>query len=192
MSHVAGHCYGPALLGDMGENPDQQCSLKATPITQGDVLLTPVRGDDADTMLTVLQDRELYVFTGGEPPSIDELRRTYARRADGVSPDGAQLWLNWIVRVSGEPAGYVQATVVSQDDQMVAELAWVIGVRFQGRGLATRSAQLMCTWLRDHGVSHSTASIHPDHAASAAIATRLGLRRSGLITDDGESIWRTP
>ncbi|AHW65667.1 GCN5-related N-acetyltransferase (GNAT) domain containing protein (plasmid) [Corynebacterium glyciniphilum AJ 3170] len=99
--------------------------------------------------------------------------------------------MNWIVRVSGEPAGYVQATVVSQDNQTVAELAWVIGVRFQGRGLATRSAQLMCTWLQDHGVSHFRALIHPDHAASAAIAARLGLRRSGLTTDDGEIIWRT-
>ncbi|OLT54291.1 hypothetical protein BJF89_17105 [Corynebacterium sp. CNJ-954] len=152
----------------------------------------PLRGDDADAMLTVLQDRELYVFTGGEPPSIDELRRTYAGQVDGVSPDGSQLWLNWIVRVSGEPAGYVQATVVPQDDPRVAELAWVIGVRFQGRGLATRSAQLMCTWLKDHGVSHFTASIHPDHVASAAIAARLGLRSSGLTTDEGETIWWTP
>jgi RimJ/RimL family protein N-acetyltransferase len=176
----------------MGENPDQQCSLRATPIAQGDVLLTPLRGEDADMMLTVLQDRELYVFTGGEPPSIGELRRTYTRQAEGVSPDGAQLWLNWIVHVSGRPAGYVQATVVPQDDQTVAELAWVIGVRFQGRGLATRSAQMMCTWLQHHGVSHFTASIHPDHVASAAIATRLGLCRSDLTTEEGENIWRTP
>lgn len=192
MSQVAVHREGRALLGDMDENLDQPCFLEATPIAQVDVLLTPLRGDDADTMVTVLQDRELYVFTGGEPPSIDELRRTYARQEDGISPDGSQLWLNWIVRVSGEPAGYVQATVVTQGDHTVAELAWVIGLRWQGRGLAARSARLMRTWLQDHGVSHFTAAIHPDHAASAAIAARLGLRSSGLRTDDGEIIWRTP
>lgn len=176
----------------MDVTSNQQLVLDAEQIASEDLLLTPLRDDDADAMLVVLQDRELYIFTGGEPPSIDDLRRRYARQAVGTSPDGSQLWLNWIVRVSGEPAGYVQATVAPRDDQAVAELAWVIGVRWQGRGLAIRSARLVRTWLEDHGIDHFTASIHPDHAASNAVAARLGLRQSDLTADDGEIIWQMP
>lgn len=167
--------------------------LVAGPIVSPDLVLTPLRAEDADAMLPVLQDRDLYSFTGGEPPSLDALRQRYARQAGGVSPDGSQLWLNWIVRVFEVPAGYVQATIAPRRGRAVAELAWVIGTRWQGQGLATRSALMMQTWLRERGVDRFTASIHPQHAASAAVAARLGLRASGEeTTDEGESVWRSP
>lgn len=45
------------------------------------------------------------------------------------------------------------------------------------------------TWLVRHYVRTVTAHIHPDHTASAAVATAAGL----LPTDeqhDGETLWR--
>ncbi|MGO3886935.1 MAG: GNAT family N-acetyltransferase [Mycetocola sp.] len=161
-------------------------------ITRDDLTLTPLQQDDAAEMVNVLHDRDLYAYTGGEPPSLDELNRRYARQIGGVSPDGTQRWLNWIVRFGAEPVGYVQATVTPGEEHAVAELAWVIGTRWQGRGIATRSALMMQAWLRERGISHWAASIHPDHAASAAVAARLGLRPSGSLNDDGEQLWRWP
>ncbi|MDR6200783.1 RimJ/RimL family protein N-acetyltransferase [Microbacterium sp. SORGH_AS428] len=173
-------------------SPDEQLVMVAESITSGDLILTPLQAVDADAMFVVLQDRELYSFTGGEPATIDALRARYARQAGGVSPDGSQLWLNWIIRMSDEPVGYVQATVAPRQGRVVAELAWVIGTQWQGRGLATRSALMMQTWLRDRGVDRFTASIHPQHAASASVAVWLGLQPSGESTDEGECIWRLP
>lgn len=166
--------------------------MVAEPIESDDLILTPLQVDDADAMVAVLQDRELYVFTGDEPPTVEELRERYARQVRGGSPDGSQCWLNWIVRVSGVPAGYVQATVPLEEGRAVAELAWVIGIRWQGQGLATRSARMVHTWLQDRGVDQFSASINPEHAASAGVATRLGMRRSESITDEGERIWQLP
>lgn len=46
------------------------------------LVLTPLREDDADEMVKVLASPDLYVFTGGEPPTLDDLRRCgYASEA---------------------------------------------------------------------------------------------------------------
>lgn len=177
-------------MDGLSEIPLPRSFVVAEPIEDDDLRLTPLQLTDAQAMITVLGDPELYVCTGGRPPSIAELLRQYARQAVGVSPDGSQLWLNWIIREHGQPRGYVQATVIEHSGELAAETAWVVGVPWQGRGLATRSAKLMCSWLNDRGITRLTAAIHPKHAASRAVATRVGMRKTGVATDDGEIIWQ--
>jgi hypothetical protein len=53
------------------------------------VTLAPLTVTDAEEMVGVLSGEELYRFTGGRPPALDELRATYARQVIGHSPDGA-------------------------------------------------------------------------------------------------------
>ncbi len=101
------------------------------------VTLEPLAVSDATEMAVVLADPELYRVTGGRPPTEDELRRQYERQVVGRSADGTEEWLNWVVRVDGAAAGYVQATV---HDGSRAVVAWVIGTDWQGRGLATEAA----------------------------------------------------
>lgn len=157
------------------------------------LVLTPLRPRDADEMSTVLADEALYVFTGGHPPTRDELRDRYERLAAG-SPYPEQVWLNWIVRrrSDGAAVGTVQATVTHRrpaDDR--AEVAWVVGVAFQGHGYAAEAARALVGWLRERGANPVSANIHPDHQASAAVATRAGLIVTGDMLD-GERVWRTP
>jgi hypothetical protein len=40
--------------------------------------LTPLTVQDADAMVDVLADPELYTFIGGQPPTLEELRERYA------------------------------------------------------------------------------------------------------------------
>jgi RimJ/RimL family protein N-acetyltransferase len=82
----------------------------------------------------------------------------------------------------------VQATVV--DDGRTADVAWVVGAPFQGRGYAVEAAAGMVAWLRERGVAEVRAHIHPEHAASARVAERIGLLPTGDRDDDGEQIWR--
>src|SRR5215471_12798692 len=153
------------------------------------VCLVPMTPDDAGEMVSVLSGEALYAYTGGSPPALDELRARYARQAAGRSPDGRQEWRNWIIRrePGGQAVGYVQATVV--DDGKQAEIAWVVGVDWQGHGYAAEAAQAVVAWLDSRGVTTIQAHIHPEHAASAAVARRAGLAPTGHV-DDGEQLWQ--
>ena len=137
----------------------------------------------------VLGAPSLYGFTGGEPPSVEQLRDRYAAQVEGP-PDDDEAWRNWIVREGtdaddGAATGYVQATVTGD----TADVAWVIGEAWQGRGYASEAAQAMVGWLGTHGVRTVTAHIHPEHDASAAVADRVGLKPT-LTVEDGERLWR--
>lgn len=159
----------------------------AAPIETARLALVPLRIEDADEMAVVLGGASLYAFTGGRPPSVDELRERYAAQVSGGPPDGREAWRNWIVRegADGPATGYVQATITGD----VADVAWVIGEPWQGRGYASEAAQAMVAWLAGHGVRTVTAHVHPEHEASATVADRVGLRPT-LSVEDGERVWR--
>jgi RimJ/RimL family protein N-acetyltransferase len=139
-------------------------------------------------MTTVLGDPGLYVFTGGEPPTTAELRERYESQVRGPSPDAGEAWRNWIVRLSetGEAIGYVQATITRADDR--ADVAWVIGQRWQGRGYATEAAIGMVAALADEGVTAITAHILAENTPSERVAKRIGLAPTERV-EDGERVW---
>ena len=82
----------------------------------------------------------------------------------------------------------VRATVTSDDDRVIAMLAWTIGTRHQRRGYGTEAGRAMAAWLRDRGVTVLVADIHPDHAASSSVARALGLAPTDLLVG-GEIRW---
>ena len=137
-------------------------------------------------METVLADPALYVHIGGEPPSLAELRSRYERQARGTSPDGSAGWLNWIlrVRVDGQPAGFVQATITRDG----ADLAWLIAPAQQGKGLATEAARAVADWMRSLDIAPLSAHISPANTASEIVAERIGLRATD-VTRAGETRW---
>jgi RimJ/RimL family protein N-acetyltransferase len=149
------------------------------------LVLEPLGPEHADELAPVLDDVSLHEFIGGAPLGVEELRARYARQARGHP---TERWLNWVVRerLTGRAVGTVQATVA--DDGSVANLAWVIGSAFQGRGFAKEAAALMASWLREEGVRCLRAHIHPDHAASVAVARSVGLRATDVIVA-GEVRW---
>ncbi|MGW4230119.1 GNAT family N-acetyltransferase [Streptomyces sp. NPDC004980] len=141
----------------------------------------------ADEMATVLADPTLHTYTGGSPEDVATLRARYARQSAG-SPDPAELWWNWVLRVrtDGRLTGYVQATVRGS----LAEVAWVIGAERQGRGYAKEAATALVRHLLDGGTVRTViAHIHPDHTASATVAAAAGLAPTEEW-EDGEVRWR--
>ncbi|MCA2229320.1 GNAT family N-acetyltransferase [Nonomuraea aurantiaca] len=133
------------------------------------LVLLPLRVEHADEMAEVLSDPALHAFIGGTPLTAPELRARYERLV--AAPPA---WRNWVIqlREDGSLAGYVQATI----DGRAAELAWVVGTPWQGRGLAGESAKVLVGWCEGQEIDTIVAHIHPDHAASAAVATAAGLR----------------
>lgn len=156
----------------------------------GPLVLEPLTVEHASEMSWVLAEPALYTFTGGAPPTVAELEARYAAQVAG-SPDGSQLWLNWVVRRrdAGRAIGFVQATVTDGLDQRDAELAWVIGVQDQGRGFAREAVHMMLLLLRGLDVATVRAHIHPEHHASNAVARAVGLSPTGRLVD-GEMCWQ--
>jgi RimJ/RimL family protein N-acetyltransferase len=150
--------------------------------------LTPLTVADADGMVEVYADQRMHEFTGGAPPALPQLRERYEQLVVGRNHDGSEQWCNWIVRLHGRPSpiGAMQATIAH--DLAEAAVAWEIGVDHQGRGLAAEAACALVDWLFTSGIERVTATIHPDHAASAGVAVRAGLTATDEV-DDAEIVW---
>ncbi|GAA5044218.1 GNAT family N-acetyltransferase [Streptomyces similanensis] len=163
--------------------------MRAEVVRTARLELVPLETGHAGEMAGVLADPALHAFIGGAPLGAAELRERYERWVGG-SPDPGVLWCNWVLRVrEGRPrlVGTVQATVTGGG--AVAEVAWVIGVAWQGRGFAAEAARGLVALLERRGVTTVLAHIHPEHRASAAVARAAGLAPTGE-TADGEAVWR--
>ncbi len=154
------------------------------------LVLEPLRGEDADELVTVLADERLHEFIGGHPLTVEELRDRYDQLIAG-SGTPAEVWFNWVARrrADSQAVGTMQATLTDDGGRRMADVAWVIGVPWQNQGYATEAAGALVDWLRQQGASSIVAYIHPLHHASAIVATRAGLRPTGDEVD-GEQVWR--
>jgi protein-L-isoaspartate(D-aspartate) O-methyltransferase len=156
--------------------------------------LVPVVADDAEELTDVFGDQRLYAFLASHPTTTEELRAQFARLAAARVVDKAgTAQRNWTVRhrSDGRAVGMLQAAF--SDQGHAAEIAWAVGVPWQGQGIASEAAPAVVGWLERRRVSIITAHIHPDHHASAKVATRAGLRPTGEYRDhEGirEQLWR--
>ncbi|WP_217167890.1 GNAT family N-acetyltransferase [Streptomyces sp. AC512_CC834] len=152
--------------------------------------LEPLRVDHAEEMARVLADPALHTYIGGAPDTPQALRARYERLTKG-SPDPADCWLNWVIRLRAEECltGTVQATVRTAGHGLIAEIAWVVGSVWQGRGIATEAARGLVGRLARQRVRSVIAHIHPEHHASAAVALAAGLTPTGRW-HDGELRWQ--
>lgn len=158
------------------------------------LILEPLRVFHAAAMTPVLADLELYEFTGGEPPTHEQLERRFTLMYAG-SRSETEHWHNWIVslRGSSQLIGHLQATVWAT----ACSLAWTTGLRWQGQGYATEGVTAVRDWLRASGANVFLASIHPAHVASQAVASAIDLRlRDGApgylpagSVDEDEEAW---
>ncbi|MFL6127689.1 MAG: GNAT family N-acetyltransferase [Mycobacteriales bacterium] len=152
--------------------------------------LEPLRVEHAAEMAPALDDIALHRYIGGRPASVDQLWERYRQQSAGRSPDGTEGWLNWVIRhgASGTPVGTVQATVSQDGEVRQAELAWVVATPCQRQGYAVEAAAGMVGWLRERGIRHLVAHVHPEHRASQRVAERLGLTETDVEVE-GETRW---
>jgi RimJ/RimL family protein N-acetyltransferase len=153
--------------------------------------LEPQIAAHAEEMFRVLSDPAIYEYENEPPPSLEWLRERYARLESRSSPDGAQRWLNWVVRLeTGELAGYVQATVHADGR---AAIAYVLGSRHWGRGIASQAVSMMMEQLRDdHGVQVFHAVLKRANWRSMRLLERFGFTRApegdGVEIEPDESL----
>lgn len=162
-------------------------------LTTARLSLEPLRVDHAAEMVEVLAPRDLYAYYPEQPsPTLAELRATYERQTRGHSHDGTEIWHNWIARQrsTGEAIGFIQVTTTGH----LAEIAWVIGIPWQGIGFAAEAA----TEVRDACLRGDTnevvveviCHIAPGHVKSEGVARSLGMHPTESL-HDGEIRWES-
>lgn len=135
--------------------PERVADLTACRLVSQRLALDPLRLEHADELALILDDPALHRFIGGLPPTPDELQARLERQVRGRSPDGREVWLNWVVRerATGHAVGTVQASIHAEQDSCVAVLGWVTGTAYQNQGLATEAAGLMASWLHRQDIA---------------------------------------
>jgi len=147
--------------------------VKATP----DLVLEPLTVAHAEAMFPVLSDPELYRYLDyGPPPSVEHVRNVYARLEKGVSPDGTETWLNWILCLDGNvPIGYVQATLESSN---TAWIAYFLSRAHWGHGYASAATKTMLSHLvQRYETAEFLATVETENARSIALLERLDFNR---------------
>lgn len=143
--------------------------------------LEPQGEQHADALFPLLADPRLYEHVPQEPPtSLQALRERLARLATRRSPDGSELWLNWVMRDprSGECIGRLQATVSTGEP---AYLAYEVFPPHWRRGYAAEGCTRMMRWLVETlQVDGFVAEVDSLNAASLRLLERLGFERTAF------------
>jgi ribosomal-protein-alanine N-acetyltransferase len=144
-------------------------------INAAELVLEPLMVAHADAMFGVLSDPQIYRYLDyGPPPSVEHLRDVYAKLERRESPDGSQLWLNWVVRLGAKPMGYVQATVFPAG---TAWVAYVLSSEYWGRGLACKATHAMIEHLASaYGITQYLATVEAQNRRSIGLLQRLSFR----------------
>lgn len=153
--------------------------LKQAALFTRNLWLEPLTTAHAEAMFEVLSEAALYRYLDYEPPlSVAYLRGVYQRLEARHSPDGNELWLNWVLKPGVEPdvssplIGFVQATVLPES--RIAWVAYVLCSAQWGKGYAHEATEAMMQHLRsEYGVNQFLASVEAENARSIALLTRL-------------------
>lgn len=135
--------------------------------------LEPLVAAHAGEMFDVLRDPAIYEFENQPPPSVEWLAHRYELLESRGPADGTELWLNWVVRLpGGEPAGYVQATVLPSK---VSYVAYELHSRHWRQGIGSCAVRAMAEELcLQYGVHTLVAVLKTTNHRSAGLLRSLG------------------
>jgi [ribosomal protein S5]-alanine N-acetyltransferase len=147
------------------------------------LLLEPINRHHAAAMFAGLSDARGYVYIPDTPPeSIADLAADYAGLESGISPDGKEIWLNWVIKrlERYDFIGYVQATILCDEAALV--IAYHIFPDFWGQGLGREAVAAMLSYCRaQFNVREARAYIDTRHTRSIRLVEALGFTRLTVL-----------
>jgi len=147
------------------------------------LLLEPLVAQHAAALFEALQATELYVFIPQDPPaSLQRLEERYLALASRTSPDGQEMWLNWVMRqrATGAYVGMVEASVHAD---RTATLAYMVFPPFWRQGFAKEACgRVVASLFDEYRVSRIAAEIDTRNAASVHLVEALGFARATVTS----------
>jgi len=149
------------------------------PLDGSHVRLELLRDDDFDALYEIQSDPEVTRYLLYEPRSAEKVAEVLARDAPKNRLENVDDYIQPAIRArdgSASLIGTMYLNITSVDDR-TAEIGWLVGPRFQGRGYARESAELLLDLaFGELGLHRVFAELDPRNAASVAVCTRLGMR----------------
>jgi len=137
----------------------------------------------AERIIKYVQNPAIYSYIPGDPPSLSDLTKRIKFLAGGKSPDGSELWLNWVLvlRESNSPVGTFQATI---NPQQASSIAYEIFVPYWRSGYGYEAAKAVVDHLFDrYPIPALTANIDTRNIASIKLVEKLGFENIDFLPD---------
>ncbi|MDP2803015.1 MAG: GNAT family N-acetyltransferase [Phreatobacter sp.] len=135
--------------------------------------------DDVDDFVAMDADSEVRQFVFGADFSLDHHR---AKLPERIVRDFGPGLGHWTMRLKDAPHPFLGMVLLIplEEKGPEIEIGWRLSKSAWGRGYASEAARAVLTYARSTlGLSSIVALIHPDNARSIAVATKLGMGRSG-------------
>jgi RimJ/RimL family protein N-acetyltransferase len=140
----------------------------------GRLTFEPLRQRHAEGLFAALDEPLVGRYIGGpDVTTLAELRARIDRLRAGSGND-AETWLNWVVLLDGTVIGRVEATL----HDGIAEVGYVLGPRWWGRGLGSEAVRWLLSALHERAVPEVWASVDPANEASIRLLLRLGFEET--------------
>jgi RimJ/RimL family protein N-acetyltransferase len=157
--------------------------MDPTELVCGDLVLRPLRADDAEAVLAGWDDDEVARW---QPPRDRPRTLADARERVGRSERerADRPVLRWAV-AEGDAAGPMLGEVsidLSMADLGIGLVGWWLLPAGRGRGLASRAVRLLARYaFTELGLARLEAGIATGNTASLAVAERAGWAREGIM-----------
>jgi ribosomal-protein-alanine N-acetyltransferase len=152
-------------------------------IKTGQLILYPLKAEHAERMFAGLSDLRSYDFTPDVPYNdVAALTERYRRLEHRRSPDGREVWLNWVIGSVAvqELLGYVQFTVKLGEQR--ALVAYFVFPAHRKMGVATEAIRAsLSEVVTSFRLARVDAEIDTRNAASIAVVERLAFVRTRLV-----------
>jgi RimJ/RimL family protein N-acetyltransferase len=129
------------------------------------IAIIPLGREHAEGLVAALGHPDVARFLTG--PDVTTVEAVHAR-IDKRPRDPRERWLNFAIVLDGVVIGRLEASLY--DDGAWAEIAYLVGPAYQGRGYARETVR----WLLDHIGCETWVAIHPANARSIALVEALG------------------
>ncbi len=147
------------------------------------LILRRCRGEDAEALTRLLQDREIAerTLTIPHPYTIEDARAWLARLEETAASGEASMFAITL-REDGALAGTVGLKIERAHER--AELGYWVGKAFWGRGIATEAARRMVAHgFDDLGLNRIYAGHWSWNPASGRVLENAGLQREGRVRE---------
>jgi ribosomal-protein-alanine N-acetyltransferase len=166
-------------------NPLAGTPVEETILETGRLVLEPLLPEHAPLLFEGLADERLHRFIPTDAPeSAEALETRYRKLSSRRSPDGAEVWLNFAMRLREEgtlpKASYVGMLEATVFPNRSAYIAYTVFVPFWRQGYAREGcARMLRHLLENYRVLVVVAEMDTRNAGSVSLVEALGFERVG-------------
>jgi ribosomal-protein-alanine N-acetyltransferase len=152
----------------------ERATMTIPSIATARLLLRAFTDEDDAPLHRVMADRDVMrYFPRPDPPTREQIQRLIAAQLKHWEEHGFGWWAVQLASTA-ELIGWSGLQFLSETDE--TEVAYLLGRRYWGRGLATEAARAGLSFAFETlGLERIVAIVHPENVASRRVIEKLGM-----------------